>query len=354
MITPKGGYMRIYNTYGKGSTEAAVTFIIATGIVVILFTWFFYDAIVFGGDNTLNDFWQWYCNAYKFLDSSSEITLVYSPPILWLAATSRIVASLKAKTKKFNKKPNLKYIDFFPDKVKFCFNRPQYDFACAYDNIENFEMDIETGLTYLPRKYVITPMVDVKQLYLSLTVPNNRIFSLITNQRSMNTMYSIIDIGRSVKNFSYKFSGLGEIEHTKEQIEKYQKYRVKSFLTNNMKDGFVIISFMLLIFSLFGFKMEYGLYDIFSSFGFGMQAYGVSNKIDPMLYIAIILLLGSFVFDIILIKDNIKNKKLSEYKNSYGSNNNENEKSILTDKLSPQKLLIAKIVICIIFFLFFC
>lgn len=330
--------MRIYNTYGKGSTEAAVTFIIATAIVAILFTWFFYEAIAVGG-KTLNDFWQWYCNAYKFLGSSSEIKLVYSPPILWLIATSYIVLSQKAKTKEFNKKLNLKYIDFLPGRVNFCFNRPQYDFACAYENIENLEMDIETDLIYTNKK----PIVDVRQLHLNFTVLNNKKFSLTTNQRSMNTMYSIIDIGRSVKEFSYKFSGLGEIEHTKEQIEKYQKYGIKTFLTSKMKDGFVTISFMLLFFGLFEFKM---------------QAYGLSNGIDPMLYIAIILLLGSFVFDIILIKDNIENKNLYEYENSCNSNNNENEKSVMThnisDKLSPQKLLILKIVICIIFFLFFC
>lgn len=330
--------MRIYNTYGKVSTEAAVTFIIATGIVAVLFTWFFYDAIAVGG-KTLNDFWQWYCNAYKFLDSSREIMFVYSPPILWLIATSFIVLSQKAKTKEFNKKPNLKYIDFLPGKVNFCFNRPQYDFACAYENIENLEMDIETDLIYTNKK----PIVDVRQLHLNFTVLNNKKFSLTTNQKSMNTMYSIIDVGRSVKEFSYKFSGLGEIEHTKEQIEKYQKYGIKTFLTSKMKDGFVTISFMLLFFGLFEFKM---------------QAYGLSNGIDPMLYIAIIQLLGSFVFDIILIKDNIENKNLYEYEKSCNSKNNENEKSTLTDslsdKFSPQKLLILKIVICIIFFLFFC
>ena len=330
--------MRIYNTYGKVSMESAVTFIIATGIVAILFTWFFYDAIAVGG-KTLNDFWQWYCNAYKFLDSSREIMFVYSPPILWLIATSYIVLSQKAKTKEFNKKPNLKYIDFLPGKVNFCFNRPQYDFACAYENIENLEMDIETDLIYTNKK----PIVDVRQLHLNFTVLNNNKFSLTTNQKSMNTMYSIIDVGSSVKEFSYKFSGLGEIEHTKEQIEKYQKYGIKTFLTSKMKDGFVTISFMLLFFGLFEFKM---------------QAYGLSNGIDPMLYIAIILLLGSFVFDIILIKDNIENKNLYEYEKSCNSKNNENEKSTLTDslsdKFSPQKLLILKIVICIIFFLFFC
>lgn len=330
--------MRIYNTYGKVSTEAAVTFIIATGIVAVLFTWFFYDAIAVGG-KTLNDFWQWYCNAYKFLNSPREIMFVYSPPILWLIATSYIVLSQKAKTKEFNKKPNLKYIDFLPGKVNFCFNRPQYDFACTYENIENLEMDIETDLIYTNKK----PIVDVRQLHLNFTVLNNKKFSLTTNQKSMNTIYSIIDVGRSVKEFSYKFSGLGEIEHTKEQIEKYQKYGIKTFLTSKMKDGFITISFMLLFFGLFEFKM---------------QAYGLSNGIDPMLYIAIILLLGSFVFDIILIKDNIENKNLYEYEKSCNSKNNENEKSTLTDslsdKFSPQKLLILKIVICIIFFLFFC
>lgn len=334
--------MRIYNTYGKVSTEAAVTFIIATGIVAVLFTWFFYDAIAVGG-KTLNDFWQWYCNAYKFLNSPTEIVFVYSPPILWLIATSYIVLSLKAKTKEFNKKLNLKYIDFLPGRVNFCFNRPQYDFICAYENIENLEMDIETGLIYLAKKHGGTTIVDVTQLHLNFTVLNNKKFSLTTNQKSMNTMYSIIDVGRSVKEFSYKFSGLGEIEHTKEQIEKYQKYGIKTFLTSKMKDGFVTISFMLLFFGLFEFKM---------------QAYGLSNGIDPMLYIAIILLLGSFVFDIILIKDNIENKNLYEYEKSCNSKNNENEKSTLTDslsdKFSPQKLLILKIVICIIFFLFFC
>lgn len=334
--------MRIYNTYGKVSMESAVTFIIATGIVAILFTWFFYDAIAVGG-KTLNDFWQWYCNAYKFLNSPREIMFVYSPPILWLIATSFIVLSLKAKTKEFNKKLNLKYIDFLPGRVNFCFNRPQYDFVCAYENIENLELDIETGLIYLAKKHGGTTIVDVTQLHLNFTVLNNKKFSLTTNQKSMNTMYSIIDVGRSVKKFSYKFSGLGEIEHTKEQIEKYQKYGIKTFLTSKMKDGFITISFMLLFFGLFEFKM---------------QAYGLSNGIDPMLYIAIILLLGFFVFDIILIKDNIENKNLYEYENSCNSKNNENEKSTLTDslsdKFSPQKLLILKIVICIIFFLFFC
>ncbi len=334
--------MRIYNTYGKVSMESAVTFIIATGIVAVLFTWFFYDAIAVGG-KTLNDFWQWYCNAYKFLNSPTEIVFVYSPPILWLIATSFIVLSQKAKTKEFNKKLNLKYIDFLPGRVNFCFNRPQYNFVCDYENIENLELDIETGLIYLPKKHGGTTIVDVTQLHLNFTVLNNKKFSLTTNQKSMNTMYSIIDVGRSVKEFSYKFSGLGEIEHTKEQIEKYQKYGIKTFLTSKMKDGFITISFMLLFFGLFEFKM---------------QAYGLSNGIDPMLYIAIILLLGSFVFDIILIKDNIENKNLYEYENSCNSKNNENEKSTLTDslsdKFSPQKLLILKIVICIIFFLFFC
>lgn len=334
--------MRIYNTYGKVSTESAVTFIIATAIVAVLFTWFFYDAIAAGG-KTLNDFWQWYCNAYKFLNSPTEIVFVYSPPILWLIATSCIVLSLKAKTKEFNKKLNLKYIDFLPGRVNFCFNRPQYNFVCAYENIENLELDIETGLIYLAKKHGGTTIVDVTQLHLNFTVLNNKKFSLTTNQKSMNTMYSIIDVGRSVKEFSYKFSGLGEIEHTKEQIEKYQKYGIKTFLTSKMKDGFFTISFMLLFFGLFEFKM---------------QAYGLSNGIDPMLYIAIILLLGSFVFDIILIKDNIENKNLYEYEKSCNSKNNENEKSTLTDslpdKFSPQKLLILKIVICIIFFLFFC
>ena len=296
--------MRIYNTYGKVSMESAVTFIIATGIVAVLFTWFFYDAIAVGG-KTLNDFWQWYCNAYKFLNSTREIMFVYSPPILWLIATSFIVLSQKAKTQEFNKKLNLKYIDFLPGKVNFCFNRPQYDFACAYENIENLEMDIETDLIYTNKK----PIVDVRQLHLNFTVLNNKKFSLTTNQKSMNTMYSIIDVGRSVKEFSYKFSGLGEIEHTKEQIEKYQKYGIKTFLTNKMKGGFVTMSLMLFIFGLFTFKMGYGFSNIFSSFGFGMQTYGVSNKIDPMLYVAIILLLGSFVFDIILIRDKANEKK---------------------------------------------
>lgn len=300
--------MRIYNTYGKVSTEAAVTFIIATGIVAVLFTWFFYDAIAVGG-KTLNDFWQWYCNAYKFLNSPTEIWLVYSPPILWLIATSYIVLSQKAKTKEFNKKLNLKYIDFLPGRVNFCFNRPQYDFVCAYENIENLELDIETGLIYLPKKHGGTTIVDVTQLHLNFTVLNNKKFSLTTNQKSMNTMYSIIDVGRSVKEFSYKFSGLGEIEHTKEQIEKYQKYGIKTFLTNKMKGGFVTMSLMLFIFGLFTFKMGYGFSNMFSSFGFGMQTYGVSNKIDPMLYVAIILLLGSFVFDIILIRDKANEKK---------------------------------------------
>ncbi len=277
--------MRIYNTYGKGSTEAAVTFIIATGIVAILFTWFFYDAIAVGG-KTLNDFWQWYCNAYKFLNSPSEIVFVYSPPILWLIATSYIVSSLKAKTKEFNKKLNLKYIDFLPGRVNFCFNRPQYNFVCAYENIENLEMDIETGLIYLPKKYGATTIVDVTQLHLNLTVLNNKKFSLTTNQKSMNTIYSIIDVGRSVKEFSYKFSGLGEIKYTKEKIEKYQKYGAKHFLTNEIK---VFIILMSIIFFANGLFISKLMHDPFAW---------------PMIGVLI-----SFILDIILIIDKANEKK---------------------------------------------
>ena len=78
---------------------------------------------------------------------------------------------------KFNKNLNLKYVDLLPDRVNFCFNRPQYNFVCGYDNIENLEMDLETEIVHTKNGSYI----ELKQIILDFTVLNNKELSITLN-----------------------------------------------------------------------------------------------------------------------------------------------------------------------------
>ena len=113
---------------------------------------------------------------------------------------------------------NLKSVDFLSDRVKFNFSKPQYDFSCGYTEINKLEMIIHTAWCYRRcDKYI-----EADEFILNFTVINNKHFTLknfpITYSKFV---YGVIDAGRAVENFSYRFEGAGEHVSLKERIEKY-------------------------------------------------------------------------------------------------------------------------------------
>ena len=93
---------------------------------------------------------------------------------------------------------------------------------------------------------------------LKFTVLNNKKLSL-TNVpiNLMRTVYGIIDYGRAIHNFSYKFGGAGTVEDVREKVEDYMQTGCKQILATPAEQSFKwlsIVFFLLGIFFLYTFK----------------------------------------------------------------------------------------------------
>lgn len=195
------------------------------------------------------------------------------------------------RTIEFNKNLNLKYVDLLPDRVNFCFNRPQYNFVCGYDNIENLEMDLETEIVHTKNGSYI----ELKQIILDFTVLNNKELSITYSEFNiLKKIYAIIDAGRLVKNFSYKFSGVGEISDLKERIEDYQVYGYSSILTSNQEVEYKFFSVFTFLCGVFLVYMFYHSREAFFA---------------TLMLVGAIIIGISFLLDIILIIDKYRDKK---------------------------------------------
>ena len=80
--------------------------------------------------------------------------------IIPLLAYGGLVASIVSRhfaLKAMESTLNLKSVDFLQDRVKFNFNRPQYNFICGYNDINNLEMILNTVMVH--NKYGSYPAV---------------------------------------------------------------------------------------------------------------------------------------------------------------------------------------------------
>lgn len=197
---------------------------------------------------------------------------------------------------------NLKSVDFLSDRVKFNFNRPQYDFVCGYSEINNLEMIL---ITTLARNKYGTYIL-LNEVKLNFTVLNNKKFSLTnTPMDAMRLIYNIVDCARKVNNFSYKFEGAGEDQDLKEKIEEYLHKGTKPVLTSV---GETKYKWMSIVFFFIGLVFLAGFKDALNDHLYK----------DFMLLLIPLLPVGaflgiSFIFDIILIIDKIKEKNFRGY-----------------------------------------
>ena len=282
--------MRIKNNVSVGSIENWLAMAIL--FTLVLLVWFWLMSILFtsvGGEN----FFSWFFNAYKFASSFAEIFVLYIIPIAWLCFIIVSIYVRHKKMVKFNKKLDLEYVDFLPDRVKFSFNQPQCNFTCGYKDIEKLEMRLEHIATRTKTWY----RYGLDDIKLSFTVLNKKHFSLTnrSTRRNLKAIYAIIDAGRLVKKFSYKI-GSGYYQEMKERIEAYQKYGLQILLTSEMKGYFEAFSIW-----FFAGGLAYWCYLLFTS--------EVNSGFVPIFSLPIIALVISFVADIFLILDRVNEKK---------------------------------------------
>lgn len=226
------------------------------------------------------------------------VLFIILPLVVYLGFILSIITRQKA-LKEFNSKLNLKSIDFLQGRINFNFNRPQYNFVCGYSDINSLELTVITDL--VSTKYGYTTAL--KEIELNFKVLNNKTFSLSnTSSFPMRTIYKIIDYTRSVDNFTYNFRGPGNTEDIKEKIDNYLNKGFKQILSNQVENNFKYLSIVLFI---IGITIAYTAKDVIES------AYKDNLFIVCLPFF--VMIIASFIIDIWLIADKLRERKYRGY-----------------------------------------
>lgn len=254
---------------------------------------------------SIESFCNWVKDAYNTVSSSEPdgfwiawVLFIILPLVVYLGFILSIITRQKA-LKEFNSKLNLKSIDFLQGRINFNFNRPQYNFVCGYSDINSLELTVITDL--VSTKYGYTTAL--KEIELNFKVLNNKTFSLSnTSSFPMQTIYKIIDYTRSVNNFTYNFRGPGNTEDIKEKIDNYLNKGFKQILSNQVENNFKYSSIVLFI---IGITIAYTAKDVIES------AY--KNNLFIVCLPFFVLIIASFIIDIWLIADKLRERKYRGY-----------------------------------------
>lgn len=295
--------MHINNVSQKTSLSLSIMF----GIFSIIYTVALLSAYFMSitGTASLESFCNWLKEAFNYILSSTPdgswmawVLFVILPVFVYLGFISAVILRQKA-LKEFNSQLNLKSIDFLQGRINFNFNRPQYNFVCGYEDINALEMTIVTDL--MRTKYGYTTIL--KEIVLNFTVLNNKTFSLSnTSSFLMRTIYKIIDYTRGVNNFTYNFSGPGNTNDIKEKIDNYLNKGFKQILSNQEEVNFKYLSIILFI---TGIIASYTAKDLIES------AYKDNLFIVCLPFF--VLIIASFIIDIWLIADKLRERKYRGY-----------------------------------------
>lgn len=254
---------------------------------------------------SIESFCNWVKDAYNTVFAIEPdgfwmawVLFIILPLVVYLGFILSIITRQKA-LKEFNSKLNLKSIDFLQGRINFNFNRPQYNFVCGYSDINSLELTVITDL--VSTKYGYTTAL--KEIVLNFKVLNNKTFSLSnTSSFPMRTIYKIIDYTRSVNNFTYNFSGPGNTNDIKEKIDNYLNKGFKQILSNQGEVNFKYLSIVLFI---IGTTIAYTAKDVIES------AY--KNNLFIVCLPFFVLIIASFIIDIWLIADKLRERKYRGY-----------------------------------------
>ncbi len=299
--------MHINNVSAKTSKKLVIILallsIIYTTALIIAYTHFSVST-----EKSIQDFFSWAVITFDSLIKSNPEDpwiawglFIIMPAVFYIGLILAIIER-HAGLAELASALNLKSVDFLSDRVKFNFNRPQYDFVCGYSEINNLEMIL---ITTLARNKYGTYIV-LNEVKLNFTVLNNKKFSLTnTPMAPIRLIYNIVDCGRKVNNFSYKFEGAGEDQDLKEKIEEYLHKGTKPVLTSV---GETKYKWMSIVFFIIGMVFLVGFKDAFNDHLYKNFMVLLIPLVPVGAFLGI-----SFIFDIILIIDKIKEKSYRGY-----------------------------------------
>lgn len=293
--------MHINNVSAKTSIKFILIFTLFAGLYTAgtILAYIYLSADV---QKTISGFFSWALASLSSQESIADVLLLISLPVIFYTGLIIAIVQRYLGLKKLASSLNLKSVDFLPDRVKFNFNRPQYNFVCGYGEIKNLEMILNTTLVYTKGGRMIV----LNEIELDFTVLNNKSFSLKnTPVRPMNFIYKIIDYGKMVNHFSYKFEGAGTQPDINEKIEDYLQTGVVSILTSAAEGPvkwFSVLFFIIGLVFLIAFKDDINYFLTKDFTGLLLPGLPVAAFIGV-----------SFIFDIILIVDKIQEKICKGY-----------------------------------------
>ena len=290
--------MHINNVSAKTSIKFILIFTLFAGLYTAgtILAYIYLSADV---QKTISGFFSWALASLSSQESIADVLLLISLPVIFYTGLIIAIVQRYLGLKKLASSLNLKSVDLLPDRVKFNFNRPQYNFACGYGDIKNLEMVLHTVVGH--NKY--GSYIVLNEIELNFTVLKDKKLSLKnTPLKTVNFIYKIIDYSRMVNNFSYKFNGAGVHIELKEKIDDYLQKGVKPVLTNTEETKF---KWMSIVFFLMGFCLFIGLK---GELNYCIQEGLWFPFIFPAIFIGI-----SFIVDLILIIDKIKEKSFRGY-----------------------------------------
>ena len=217
--------MRIKNLTSNASNQ---------GIICILAMFLAFAAIdiailviVLNSGMTLGESFSWMFSS--FCDADLEMKFVYLVllifPFFWLYL---LVNELKVRIADdaiaYNSETFVKYVDFTDDKIKLSYLKSNCTKEIYYKNIDSIELVIDTCIAY--NKY--GPYSAMQGLYINIK-SGSYSFSIHHAPVDLNKMYKVIYYSQYMKNFSYRFTGIGK--QTKETLQK----TIDDYITNGYK-----------------------------------------------------------------------------------------------------------------------
>ena len=295
--------MHINNVSQKTSIQVIAGFLFVSVIYTGVMSAMYFS--ISGGDWSIPHFWNWVITSYNSLlaDNPEDpwiawLTFIILPAVFYLGLIVSIISRQMA-LNKLNSSLNLKSVDFLQGRINFNFNKSQYNFVCGYSDINTLQMVLKTAVVHTKYGSYIT----LKEIVLNFKVLNNKKFSISNTPLSPTRfIYKIIDYSRNINNFTYKFEGAGENADIKEKIENYLNKGYKPILTKKWEEKFKWLSIILFIVGI--------------SFIADLKEDLINYFKDGSWYICLPFLtaiLVSFILDMILITDKIKEKNIRGY-----------------------------------------
>ena len=199
--------MRINNVSAKTSKMVVVLLAIFAIIVTVGFSWAYFNTAI--SEHSIASFFKWYAETLNHLiaDNRDEpITPYLIMIIIPLLAYGGLVASIVSRhfaLKAMESTLNLKSVDFLQDRVKFNFNRPQYNFICGYNDINNLDhfnvSPSAVGGKSRKRDFVVARQVSMYLAQKYTKMPASRIGKLVGNRDHSTVIHSCTQVENRLK-----------------------------------------------------------------------------------------------------------------------------------------------------------